>query len=290
MRRNPNSAFTLIELLVVIAIIAIVAAILFPIFAQARDRARMSACLSNLRQIGSALMLFDQDYDEDYPYIRFHCETVGSGRDCLTWKNVIRPYLKNLDVLACPANPFGKARPGLAATSPSQPGTNAEGWQFEAERRMPISYGMNSCASTFIAADEPLARKTTTPLRMAQLARAAEIILIGENQAYPFADVYAYWLWGENKAGSSCLGLFAHPAGKVGNFIFYDGHVKSKKWLSTLYPLNQNNWELSPNPDPNNRRMTGPPGCDARDLTGHLRVPSGPEAKEFQTKECLTYQ
>jgi prepilin-type N-terminal cleavage/methylation domain-containing protein len=59
--------FTLIELLFVIAVIAILAAIMFPVFAQARGKARQSACLSNLRQIGSAVMLYVQDYDETYP-------------------------------------------------------------------------------------------------------------------------------------------------------------------------------------------------------------------------------
>src|SRR5262249_8463714 len=73
MDRGEKRAFTLIELLVVIAIIAIIAAILFPVFAQARERARMSACLSNTRQLGTALMLYVQDYDETYPYIRFSC-------------------------------------------------------------------------------------------------------------------------------------------------------------------------------------------------------------------------
>src|SRR5437879_3667599 len=72
-RRSASSrAFTLIELLVVIAIIAILAAILFPVFAQARERARMSACISNMRQTANALMMYVQDYDETFPYIRFH--------------------------------------------------------------------------------------------------------------------------------------------------------------------------------------------------------------------------
>ena len=69
---RARTGFTLIELLVVIAIIAILAAILFPVFAQARERARMSACLSNMRQIGSALMMYVQDYDETFPHLRFH--------------------------------------------------------------------------------------------------------------------------------------------------------------------------------------------------------------------------
>src|SRR5437867_3518932 len=67
MERTGRSAFTLIELLVVIAIIAIIAALLFPVFAQARDKARQAACFSNLRQIGSALAMYVQDYDEHMP-------------------------------------------------------------------------------------------------------------------------------------------------------------------------------------------------------------------------------
>src|SRR5436305_12633601 len=66
--RRRGAAFTLIELLVVIAIIAILAAILFPVFAQARDKARQAACLSNLKQIGSGLAMYVQDYDERMPY------------------------------------------------------------------------------------------------------------------------------------------------------------------------------------------------------------------------------
>src|SRR3954464_13938987 len=90
-RRTSRRAFTLIELLVVIAIIAILAAILFPVFAQARDRARMTACLSNMKQIGASLMLYVQDYDETYPYIRFHGVDTPPRENAYVWKNAIRP-------------------------------------------------------------------------------------------------------------------------------------------------------------------------------------------------------
>src|SRR5213594_1534382 len=112
MRRDQKTAFTLIELLVVIAIIAILAAILFPVFAQARERARMANCVSNMRQIGTSLMMYVQDYDETYPYIRFHVQDANKGPHTYIWRNAIRPYLKNLDVLACPSNPFHQTVPG----------------------------------------------------------------------------------------------------------------------------------------------------------------------------------
>ncbi|MBC8138067.1 MAG: DUF1559 domain-containing protein [Fibrella sp.] len=82
-----SSAFTLIELLVVIAIIAILAAILFPVFAQAREKARQSACLSNFKQIGLGIIQYTQDYDETYP--------LGGRADGVEWSTIIQPYLKN---------------------------------------------------------------------------------------------------------------------------------------------------------------------------------------------------
>jgi prepilin-type N-terminal cleavage/methylation domain-containing protein len=88
---RSRRAFTLIELLVVIAIIAILAAILFPVFAQARDKARQSSCLSNLKQIGTGLYLYLQDYDETYPPNRIGMTSGGKGG--YTWKEAINIYV-----------------------------------------------------------------------------------------------------------------------------------------------------------------------------------------------------
>ena len=111
---TQRKGFTLIELLVVIAIIAILAAILFPVFAKARDKARQATCVSNMKQIGNAMMMYLQDYDEVFP-----CEWHGAwGEDFYNTKTVtyltsdsdpygnyqplIYPYVKNFNVFMCP--------------------------------------------------------------------------------------------------------------------------------------------------------------------------------------------
>jgi prepilin-type N-terminal cleavage/methylation domain-containing protein/prepilin-type processing-associated H-X9-DG protein len=104
--------FTLIELLVVIAIIAILAAILFPVFAQAREKARQATCLSNLKQIGLGVMMYTQDYDEAYPSASTNddalgvtsWEASGSGRNI---KELIVPYTKNLNIWQCVSDSNG---------------------------------------------------------------------------------------------------------------------------------------------------------------------------------------
>jgi prepilin-type N-terminal cleavage/methylation domain-containing protein/prepilin-type processing-associated H-X9-DG protein len=103
---HPRPAFTLIELLVVIAIIAILAAILFPVFAQAREAARKTTCLSNLRQLGTGLMMYAQDFDETLPASSFAAvpgQSINSIRNP-KWADVIQPYVKNDQLFTCPSD------------------------------------------------------------------------------------------------------------------------------------------------------------------------------------------
>src|SRR5687767_3027434 len=94
--------FTLIELLVVIAIIAILAAILFPVFAQARDKARAASCLSNQKQIGNAVMMYVQDYDETMPTFYLWYYTPNTTRAFGMFEG-LQPYVKNEGVYICPS-------------------------------------------------------------------------------------------------------------------------------------------------------------------------------------------
>jgi prepilin-type N-terminal cleavage/methylation domain-containing protein/prepilin-type processing-associated H-X9-DG protein len=100
-RHRTREGFTLIELLVVIAIIAILAAILFPVFAQAREKARSASCQSNVKQLMLAILMYNNDYDGLTP---FHC---GCGNSAC-WRLLTQPYVKNDGVYQCPSAP-GKA-------------------------------------------------------------------------------------------------------------------------------------------------------------------------------------
>ena len=134
-----KKGFTLIELLVVIAIIAILAAILFPVFAQAREKARQTSCLSNCKQLGTAIQLYTDDYDETFPlryifwgshpaangehkgYPRYELNDVNdtladqnpnkvgwpSGHNLFTWADCIYPYVKNYKMFVCPSHTKG---------------------------------------------------------------------------------------------------------------------------------------------------------------------------------------
>jgi prepilin-type N-terminal cleavage/methylation domain-containing protein/prepilin-type processing-associated H-X9-DG protein len=103
---STNRGFTLIELLVVIAIIAILAAILFPVFAKVREKARQISCLSNEKQIGLATLEYTQDYDETMPYGAGAIYSGALGTP-VGWAGLIYPYLKSVGVLVCPDDSSG---------------------------------------------------------------------------------------------------------------------------------------------------------------------------------------
>lgn len=105
---QKRSGFTLIELLVVIAIIAILAAILFPVFAQAREKARQASCVSNEKQMGAALTMYRQDNDETWPPAYYYGDPNATGNldasGIYQWSGFCQPYIKNRGIFVCPSD------------------------------------------------------------------------------------------------------------------------------------------------------------------------------------------
>jgi prepilin-type N-terminal cleavage/methylation domain-containing protein/prepilin-type processing-associated H-X9-DG protein len=117
MLRRHRTGFTLIELLVVIAIIAILAAILFPVFARAREKGRQASCASNLRQLSLSVLMYNQDADETYPPFAY-----AAAGTFFTAFDLVMPYLRNDQILICPSDPYdGSVLGGAIVLIPSPP-------------------------------------------------------------------------------------------------------------------------------------------------------------------------
>jgi len=204
-----RAGFTLIELLVVIAIIAILAAILFPVFARARENARKSTCQSNLKQIGMGLMQYCQDYDECYPDARY-----GSNPSPypLIYEALV-PYLKNNMIWICPS------KGGLMRGGTTTPYTY-NGRQF------PVSpnYGWNqllaarSMAEVTAVAETAAVADCSHPLWIDHVGRIAWANS-GDSVLYPASGTQADYM----KDAYS-----RHSGGE--NIAWADGHVK---WMSS---------------------------------------------------------
>jgi len=220
---QQKRAFTLIELLVVIAIISILAAILFPVFARARENARRASCLSNLKQMGLATMQYIQDYDEKMPPA--YMATTQPTPDGLSWNanywywpQMLYPYHKSTQVFLCPS---------------SRVGDNGTPRQ--------LNYGANQLVMI-----PPGVPPTAQPLSSAAIVAPASTYLLMDSGEYRIHPDFArarnssYYLPGMGESGGSCgTTSTATDANKdcasgrhfTGvNVAFADGHVK---WLKS---------------------------------------------------------
>jgi prepilin-type N-terminal cleavage/methylation domain-containing protein/prepilin-type processing-associated H-X9-DG protein len=229
MFRN-RAGFTLIELLVVIAIIAILAAILFPVFAQAREKARSAACLSNQKQIGTALMMYGQDFDEGLPcWAEWVMSPPGPNAPSSYWQAKLQPYIKS-------GNPDANDNTGVWQC-PSL-GARGEKEAFP-DGRVPYSYGYNY----YVHRNDPGSVVTGVPHgyrypSLNEMDAPASTVFAGDGSGdgrlrMPYE--FAYWKAVQNKTvGTSGPAPWAgneipdrHAGGA--NYIFADGHAK---WLN----------------------------------------------------------
>jgi prepilin-type processing-associated H-X9-DG protein len=200
----------LIELLVVIAIIAILAAILFPVFAQARERARTAVCTSNVRQIGMAVKMYIQDYDEFYPI--WHAYHKKSNDPHLGIEEELRPYTRSADLFRCPNDQGG---PFQRADVPGAPTYFAAyGSSYYFERR-----GFSVVNGYSISNDKPTSRPSSL-VTEAMFAEPANTVLL-RDEMFPWFDPVrdrtGYW-------GYRGFYQAWHPQG--GGMVFADGHAK----------------------------------------------------------------
>ena len=213
--------FTLIELLVVIAIIAIIAAILFPVFAKAREKARQTTCLSNMKQIGLALTQYVQDSDEIMPLTD---ENLSTGS--ISWRGLLQPYIKSTGVFACPSD--------VTASS------HLTSIQYNLDGPIPASYAASRYDSNSAITGGAFNHSVPYVSIVSFAAPATVVTIVEDTTVYSdFTPSIGNLLgifttyppnYGANPIQAS---MFAGHAGLT-NILFADGHVKTMHAIATL--------------------------------------------------------
>ena len=238
---HPRSrrGFTLIELLVVIAIIAILAAILFPVFAQAREAARKTSCTSNMKQIGVAFSLYTQDYDETFPWAASNLQTPT-----ITWYDLVEPYVKvGASGFGLPGGvqkPFYACPSFANAAVPVQPGDPAVPAFPAAQITAAMSYAANGWLMPMAnrSFTPPWFPATTGPKSLPNIDSPASVVLaahaMGTRPAVGGDDVTTGCTGNEQGVGAVpapqgsaavyCAARFKHNGGSV--YLMADNHAK----------------------------------------------------------------
>lgn len=205
-----KNGFTLIELLVVIAIIAILAAILFPVFAKAREKARQTQCLSNLKQLGNAVEMYKQDYDETFP-LAFYYDSWGDPNTIHWWMTNLQPYIKNNGILVCPS------KSGLLSFCRQADWTENGG--------IKISYTINDLITMW-----------PSVMSDSSLNSPANMLIIWEG-GWPESNTLDAMDCNWNSGSSYNYTSYVHNEGF--NALFCDGHTKWLRQHSTTYDMYQ---------------------------------------------------
>ena len=244
-RRAGESGFTLIELLVVIAIIAILAAILFPVFAQAREKARAASCLSNTKQISLAYAMYNQDYDEGFPATVTERQApagtpdTSDARAPYSYRALLQPYIKSQQVFKCPS------ALAWAAPAPGAWWNTDYGCHLNEANLIPAA---NNHAADYAGNGTIDLRNfgfnQNTPL--ASLTRPANFILCadaGRSDGTPSRGGLYPQPWAFDVTNQSRL-LARHQNGA--NIAYADGHSKWVRPEQTWRSYTDNDWRRDP--------------------------------------------
>lgn len=246
------TGFTLIELLVVIAIILILAAILFPVFARAREQARKASCQSNLKQIGLGIAMYVQDYDETYPMGRMGNQpnlewytSVGlAGNRAAYWFTVTFPYIKNKQVFKCPT--AGDYAPDLTYNG-------GYGWNYEGTSNCSLGYGGKGpgYGNGFGYTDDSRGTPHNGYLKMAQVQEPSNTVLLADPTSNGYSSNGRYFnangrltidylpvLHGGQVGPFTGTTVTLSSTEGGGNYLFADGHVK---YITAKYAYAHNN-------------------------------------------------
>ena len=253
--RSKRKGFTLIELLVVIAIIAILAAILFPVFARAREKARQVNCLSNMKQLGLGVLMYTTDHDGNYPAVTW-AQSYASGaryNGVISWVLSIQPYLKNWDIGICPSDGdracFAKDANDEYAKQLVQvgwPGATLGLTSYELAQLLPWSYAANYFLSHTSLGG---AQYTHEPFHESMIQQPTRVFMLteyGKGSAPWTGLVYGtyYAIPGYNSFDPTTRwrNSSRHNGGR--NWVFCDGHAKwyTDMWGSTDAETRANYW------------------------------------------------
>jgi len=175
--RRTVGGFTLIELLVVIAIIAILAAILFPVFAKAREKARQTTCLTHAKELGLAMMMYAGDYDDTLPMSYYYINGANSSNGYVQWSGLIMPYTKNMGLFVCPTH----EPKGWAPTCFTTPPVDPPAGQTPLRPVMDLqAYRLSYVANELLLPRKKYATVPQQCVSLSQVDAPAEVIMVGE--------------------------------------------------------------------------------------------------------------